>query len=106
MESGADIIKTSTGKNCDGATPEAAYVMCSAIKAYVEKRGRKVGFKPAGGIRTTSDAALYYTIVRTLLGKEWTDDNTLFRIGASGLANALLKDITALTGGKQVDKYF
>lgn len=100
MYSGADFIKTSTGKQEPAATPEAAYVMCQAIKAYHEKTGRKVGFKPAGGINSVSDALVYYTIVKEVLGKEWLN-NTLFRIGTSRLANLLLSDII----GKEV-KFF
>ena len=92
MYSGADFIKTSTGKQDPAATPEAAYVMCQAIKAYHEKTGRKVGFKPAGGINTVNDALVYYTIVKETLGEEWLN-NTLFRIGTSRLANLLLNDI-------------
>ena len=92
MYSGADFIKTSTGKQEPAATPEAAYVMCQAIKAYHEKTGRKVGFKPAGGINSVSDALVYYTIVKEILGQEWLN-NTLFRIGTSRLANLLLSDI-------------
>ena len=92
MYSGADFIKTSTGKQEPAATPEAAYVMCRAIKAYYEKTGRKVGFKPAGGINTVSDALTYYTIVKEVLGEEWLD-NKLFRIGTSRLANLLLSEI-------------
>ena len=92
MYSGADFIKTSTGKQEPAATPEAAYVMCKAIKAYYEKTGRKVGFKPAGGINTVSDALTYYTIVKEVLGEEWLD-NKLFRIGTSRLANLLLSEI-------------
>ena len=92
MYSGADFIKTSTGKQEPAATPEAAYVMCQAIKAYHEKTGRKVGFKPAGGINSVGDALVYYTIVKEVLGKEWLN-NTLFRIGTSRLANLLLSDI-------------
>ena len=93
MYSGADFIKTSTGKQEPAATPEAAYVMCQAIKAYYEKTGRKVGFKPAGGINSVNDALAYYTIVKEVLGKEWLN-NELFRIGTSRLANLLLSDIT------------
>ena len=100
MYSGADFIKTSTGKQEPAATPEAAYVMCQAIKAYHEKTGRKVGFKPAGGINSVGDALVYYTIVKEVLGKEWLN-NTLFRIGTSRLANLLLSDIV----GEEV-KYF
>lgn len=92
MYSGADFIKTSTGKQEPAATPEAAYVMCQAIKAYYEKTGRKVGFKPAGGINSVNDALVYYTIVKEVLGKEWLN-NTLFRIGTSRLANLLLSEI-------------
>lgn len=92
MYSGADFIKTSTGKQEPAATPEAAYVMCRAIKAYYEKTGRKVGFKPAGGINCVNDALLYYTIVKEVLGEEWLN-NKLFRIGTSRLANLLLSEI-------------
>ncbi len=89
MESGADFIKTSTGKTEPAATPEAAFVMCQAIKDFHKKSGRKVGFKPAGGIVTTADAILYYSIVKEVLGKDWLN-NDLFRIGASRLANNIL----------------
>ena len=92
MYSGADFIKTSTGKQEPAATPEAAYVMCQAIKSYYEKTGRKVGFKPAGGINNVNDALVYYTIVKEVLGKEWLN-NELFRIGTSRLANLLLSEI-------------
>ena len=92
MYSGADFIKTSTGKEKPAATPEAAYVMCQAIKEYFLETGRKVGFKPAGGINTVQDAVNYYTIVKELLGKEWLN-NESFRLGTSRLANLLLSDI-------------
>lgn len=92
MYSGADFIKTSTGKQQPAATFEAAYVMCQAIKAYYEETGNKIGFKPAGGINTPEDAAMYYTIVKEILGEEWLD-NKLFRLGTSRLANLLLSDI-------------
>ena len=100
MQAGADFIKTSTGKIDVAATPEAAVVMCHAIKDFYAKSGRKIGFKAAGGIRTAEDAALYYTIVKEILGEEWLTPE-LFRIGASSLANNLLSAIE----GKQV-KYF
>jgi deoxyribose-phosphate aldolase len=93
-ESGADFIKTSTGKENPAATPEAAYVMCSTIKEYYEKTGRKIGFKAAGGINSVKDALLYYTIVEKTLGKEWLNSK-LFRIGTSRLAATLLAEITA-----------
>ena len=92
MYSGADFIKTSTGKIYDGATPEAAYVMCRCIKEYYEKHGVMVGFKASGGVRTTEDALIYYTIVKEVLGEEWLT-NRFFRIGASSLGNTLLGDI-------------
>lgn len=92
MYSGADFIKTSTGKQQPAATPEAAYVMCQAIKEYYELTGNKTGFKPAGGINCVNDALIYYTIVKEVLGKEWLN-NKLFRLGTSRLANLLLSEI-------------
>lgn len=92
MYSGADFIKTSTGKENPAATPEAALVMCEAIKEYYMVTGRKIGFKPAGGINTVNDALVYYTIVKEVLGEEWLT-NELFRLGTSRLANLLLSDI-------------
>ena len=92
MYSGADFIKTSTGKQQPAATPEAAYVMCTAIKEYYEKTGRKIGFKPAGGINTVKDALTYYSIVKNILGEQWLN-NKLFRLGTSRLANLLLSEI-------------
>ncbi len=92
MYAGADFIKTSTGKMQPAATPEAAYVMCEAIKEYYDKTGNKIGFKPAGGINTVHDALVYYTIVKELLGEEWLN-NKMFRIGTSRMANLLLSDI-------------
>lgn len=100
MQAGADFIKTSTGKIDVAATPEAAVVMCHAIKDYYAKSGRQVGFKAAGGIRTAEEAALYYTIVKEILGEEWLTPE-LFRIGASSLANNLLSAIE----GEEI-KYF
>lgn len=106
MEAGADFIKTSTGKEQQGDMQTAAYVMCSAIKAYREKNGRNVGFKPAGGIRTALDATLFYLIVETLLGKEQMKAE-LFRIGASSLANSSLSRMETLRLGKETEvKYF
>ncbi len=92
MYAGADFIKTSTGKQQPAATPEAAYVMCEAIKEYHQKTGNKIGFKPAGGINTVNDALVYYTIVKEILGEEWLN-NKLFRLGTSRLANLLLSEI-------------
>ena len=93
MYSGADFIKTSTGKEAISATPEAAWVMCESIRDYYKETGRKVGFKAAGGIDTVKKALAYYTIVKEVLGEEWLN-NGLFRIGTSRLTNLLLADIT------------
>lgn len=100
MYSGADFIKTSTGKIYPGASLEAAYVMCQCIKEYYEKTGTRVGFKAAGGIRSAEDAVNYYALVKEILGDEWLTHD-LFRIGASSLANNLL---AAMTGEEK--KYF
>ena len=92
MYAGADYIKTSTGKEKISATPEAAYVMCQAIKEYYEKTGIQIGFKPAGGINTVMDAIIYYTIVKEVLGEKWLTNKWLRR-GTSRLANLLLSEI-------------
>jgi deoxyribose-phosphate aldolase len=93
MDAGADFIKTSTGKTPVSATPEAAFVMCRAISDFYSETGIKVGFKAAGGIATPADAIIYYEIVKHCLGEEWLN-NTLFRIGASKLANNILTEIS------------
>ena len=100
MYAGADYIKTSTGKEKISATPEAAYVMCQAIKEYFQKTGIRVGFKPAGGINSVMDALTYYTIVKEVLGKDWLT-NEMFRLGTSRLANLLLSELE----GKEI-KFF
>lgn len=92
MYAGADYIKTSTGKEKVSATPEAAYVMCQAIKEYYDETGIQIGFKPAGGINTVMDAITYYTIVKEVLGEKWLT-NKWFRLGTSRLANMLLSEI-------------
>lgn len=92
MYAGADYIKTSTGKEKISATPEAAYVMCQAIKEYYDETGIQIGFKPAGGINTPMDALIYYTIVKEVLGEKWLT-NKWFRLGTSRLANMLLSEI-------------
>lgn len=96
MEEGADFIKTSTGKVEVNATPMAAYIMCECIKAFYQKTGRKVGFKPAGGISSAMDAVCYYSIVSSILGKEWLNKN-LLRFGVSRLANNLVSAIEQKT---------
>ena len=92
MYSGADYIKTSTGKEMPAATPEAAYVMCQAIKEYYEQTGVQIGFKPAGGLNSVMDALIYYTIVKEVLGEKWLT-NQWFRMGTSRLANLLLSEV-------------
>ena len=92
MYAGGDYIKTSTGKEKISATPEAAYVMCQAIKEYYDETGIQVGFKPAGGINTVTDALTYYTIVKEVLGDKWLTNKWL-RLGTSRLANLLLSEI-------------
>ena len=92
MYGGADYIKTSTGKLEPAATPEAAYVMCQAIKEYFTKTGIQIGFKPAGGLNSVMDALIYYTIVKEVLGERWLT-NQWFRMGTSRLANLLLSEI-------------
>ena len=92
MYAGADYIKTSTGKEKISATPEAAYVMCQAIKEYYDETSIQIGFKPAGGINTVMDAITYYTIVKEVLGEKWLTNKWL-RLGTSRLANLLLSEI-------------
>ena len=103
MYAGADFIKTSTGKQQPAATPEAAYVMCQAIKEYHALTGNKIGFKPAGGINCVNDALIYYTIVKEVLGEEWLN-NGLFRLGTSRLANLLLSEIKGEESRTFVDR--
>ncbi len=100
MYAGGDYIKTSTGKEKISATPEAAYVMCQAIKEYYDETGIQIGFKPAGGINSVMDALIYYTIVKEVLGEKWLTNKWL-RLGTSRLANMLLSEIE----GKEV-KFF
>ncbi len=92
MFAGADYIKTSTGKEKIAATPEAAYIMCEAIKEYYNQTGIQIGFKPAGGINTVKDAVTYYTIVKEVLGEKWLT-NQYLRLGTSRLANLLLSEV-------------
>lgn len=100
MYAGADYIKTSTGKLEPAATPEAAFVMCQAIKEYYDQTGIQIGFKPAGGMKTVKDALTYYTIVKEVLGDKWLTNKWL-RLGTSSLANKLLSEIE----GKEI-KFF
>lgn len=100
MEAGADFIKTSTGKLEPAATLEAMLVMCKAIKLFNSKKNKKIGIKPAGGIGTFEESLKYFTLVAEILGEEYLN-NSLFRIGASKLANNILSKIK----GAEVD-YF
>lgn len=100
MQAGADFIKTSTGKIPVAATLEATYIMCHAIKEWNAKNNIKVSYKAAGGIVTTEDAVKHFTLVKEILGNEWLN-STMFRFGASRLANNLISSIE----GKEV-KYF
>jgi deoxyribose-phosphate aldolase len=92
MYSGANYIKTSTGKEKEGATPESVYIMCQAIKEYYDQTGIQIGLKPAGGMKTVMDAIIYYTIVKEILGDKWLTNKWL-RLGTSNLANLLLSEI-------------
>ena len=96
MEAGADFIKTSTGKVDVNATPAAAYVMCECIAKYYDLTGKKIGFKPAGGISSAADALCYYSIVSSILGKEWLNKD-LFRFGVSRVANSLIAAVDQAT---------
>ncbi|MBQ8500570.1 MAG: deoxyribose-phosphate aldolase [Bacteroidales bacterium] len=96
MEAGADFIKTSTGKVDTNATPAAAYIMCECIAKYHQATGRKIGFKPAGGISSAADAICYYRIVDMILGKEWLNKE-LFRFGVSRVANSILSAVEQKT---------
>ncbi len=96
MEAGADFIKTSTGKVDVNATPQSAYIMCECIAKYYAATGKKIGFKPAGGISTAADALCYYSIVSSLLGKEWLNKD-LFRFGVSRVANSILSAVEQKT---------
>lgn len=105
MEAGADFIKTSTGKMNPAATPEAAWIMTHAIRAFAQKKKKIIGFKPAGGIVTVDDALVYWSIQQEVLGEKWLT-NKLFRIGASRLANNILTEIEALRGTGKTISFF
>ncbi len=106
MEAGADFIKTSTGKVTPAATLPVTLVMLQAIADFHKRTGKKIGMKPAGGIRTTKQAIHYLCMVNETLGDEWLTPD-LFRFGASALVNDLLKQIyKELTGRYYYDKAF
>jgi deoxyribose-phosphate aldolase len=89
MEAGADFIKTSTGKAASGATPGVCLVMLEAIRDHVQRTGRIVGFKAAGGVSTSKEALRRLVLVKETLGDEWLTPDRI-RIGASSLLNDLL----------------
>lgn len=105
LESGADFIKTSTGKYQPAATLEAVCVMCTAIGDYYSATGRRAGIKPAGGISSFSDALPFLILVKNSLGAEWIHPN-LFRFGASRLANHLLSEIESRRMGRKTEVVF
>ena len=96
MAAGADFIKTSTGKVEVNATPVAAYIMCECIARFYERTGRRIGFKPAGGMTTASDTLCYYSIVSMVLGKDWLNKD-LLRFGVSRVANSILSTVEQKT---------
>jgi len=98
MAAGADFIKTSTGKVSPAATPPVVLVMLEAIRDYYFRTGRKVGMKPAGGIKTAKQAIQYLVMVRETLGQAWLTPDR-FRFGASSLANDVLMQIVKQTTG-------
>lgn len=84
MMAGSDFIKTSTGKEAVNATFPVALTMIRAIREYYQKTGYKIGFKPAGGIRSAKDCLSWLALMKEELGDEWTQPH-LFRLGASSL---------------------
>lgn len=106
MDSGADFIKTSTGKISPAATPSVVLTMLEAIRDFKNKTGKKIGMKPAGGISTAKQAIQYLVMVKETLGDDWLSPN-LFRFGASSLANDVLMQIAKQTSGNYQSKdYF
>ena len=102
----ADFIKTSTGKIQPAATPAVVLVMLEAIRDHFLATGRKIGMKPAGGVRTTKQALHLLVLVKETLGDAWLSPK-LFRIGASTLANDLLMQLVKeSTGAYQSEDYF
>lgn len=106
MKAGADFIKTSTGKIAPAATMPVVLVMLHAIRDYYHSTGVKIGMKPAGGIRSSKQAIQYLVMVKETLGKDWLDPS-LFRFGASSLANdVLMQWVKEKTGRYQSLNYF
>jgi deoxyribose-phosphate aldolase len=106
MAAGADFIKTSTGKIQPAATLPVSLVMMEAIRDFVRETGRPVGFKPAGGIRTSKQAIAYLVVLYETLGADWMTPER-FRLGASTLLNDVLMQIQKeRTGVYQSGDYF
>ncbi|HEU4538496.1 MAG TPA: deoxyribose-phosphate aldolase, partial [Polyangiaceae bacterium] len=106
MAAGADFIKTSTGKITPAATPPVTLVMLEAIRDFYYATGRKIGMKPAGGIRTAKQALHYLVLVKETLGDDWLTPD-LFRFGASALVNDVLMQLEKeRTGAYQGVDYF
>lgn len=99
MLAGADFIKTSTGKVVPAATPSVVLVMLEAVRDFHALTGRKIGVKPAGGIRTTKDAIKQLVLVKETAGEDWLDPS-LFRIGASALLNDLIMQRMKMRDGR------
>ncbi|MCB9083252.1 MAG: deoxyribose-phosphate aldolase [Bdellovibrionaceae bacterium] len=99
MEAGGDFIKTSTGKIPSAASMPVTLVMLQAIADYYDKTGKKIGMKPAGGIRTAKQAIHYLCMVSEVLGPEWMTPD-LFRFGASSLLNDLLRQVYKQATGR------
>ena len=106
MQAGADFIKTSTGKVTPAATPGVTLVMLEAIRDYFFATGRRIGMKPAGGIRTAKQALAYLVMLAETLGDDWLTPD-LYRFGASTLLNDVLMQIVKTTEGSyQSADYF
>ena len=101
---GADFIKTSTGKETENATLPITLTMVRCIRRYYESTGRKVGFKPAGGIRTAKDALAWQVLMKEELGRDWLESN-LFRFGASGLLTDIERQLEHFVTGRYSASY-
>ena len=99
MQAGSDFIKTSTGKEPTNATIAGSLVMVRAIRQYHEQTGYKVGFKPAGGIRTAKQALDWLILMKEELGDEWLQPH-LFRLGASALVNDIERQLEHFAYGR------
>jgi deoxyribose-phosphate aldolase len=99
MMAGADFIKTSTGKEATNATLPVSLIMVRALRDYLEATGVKIGFKPAGGIRTAKDALTYQTLMKEELGRDWLEP-ALFRFGASSLLTDIERQLEHFVTGR------